>query len=165
MTFPERRGIEIDHADGQPITRIDGKVEMVQLEAGVGYYVFPWLGPYVGLMSQRQEFEFNTNQSALLKGDQNFDVPLVGVLFNFPVFGPRTSFWGNSSFVGFGSGDVKGWSQELGFAYVAQQTPLSFSGAFKFQYLRYEKDVLTLNGNPRKRDILLGPSAGIHYTF
>lgn len=166
VTFPLKRGLKLESPQGR-ISQVSGKADLTQLETGVGYYVVPWFGPYVGYLSQNQEFEFATNESALdAKGKQDLGTVLIGALFNQPTLWPRTAFYANGAFVGVLSGDVRGGLAEVGFAYAALRAPVSFSAGFKYQDLRYQRDSkLILNENPRDRDTFLGLTLGIHYTL
>ena len=165
FTFPLKRGLQLESPQGT-VTQVSGKADFIQLETGVGYYVVPWFGPYVGYLSQSQKFEFNTLPSGeSVKGDQNLGALLIGALFNRPTLWPRTAFYANGAFLGVLSGDVRGTLAEVGFAYAALRAPVSFSAGFKYQDLRYQRDILKLNKNPRERDTFLGLTLGIHYTL
>ena len=167
VVFPEDRTVRIESSTGGTITRVEGKIDFIQLETGIGYYIAPWFGPYIGVLSQRQDYEIKSFDKPALnvKGDQTLNKPLIGFLVNGPAISVQTSTFANVAVVGLGSKDIFGWMFEAGLAYVAQAVPVSFSIGFKSQILDYEEDVLILNDNPRKRDILLGLILGAHYTF
>lgn len=165
FTFPLKRGLELENPEGGPdVTQVSGKADLNQLETGVGYYLTPSFGPYVGYLSQSQKFEFNLG-GQVVSGDQDLDTVLIGALFNQPTLWPRTAFYANGAFVGVLSGDVRGGVGEVGFAYAALRAPVSFSTGFKYQDLKYQSDILILNENPRERDTFLGLTLGIHYTL
>lgn len=166
FTFPLKRGLDIENPAGGPVRQVEGKADVTQLETGVGYYLIPSFGPYIGYLSQNQEFEFRTNLSEVdRKGKQDLGTVLIGALFNQPTLWPRTAFYANGAFVGVLSGDVRGGVGEVGFAYAALRAPVSFSAGFKYQDWQYQRGIEVLKGISREKDTFLGLTLGIHYTL
>lgn len=136
-----------------------------ETDLGIGYYLAPWIAPYVG--TKLQSFEITTRLPGIVQvGRQSLTIPMYGLLLNQELSTYRWSVFLNAALLG-PSGDADGWFVESGTSYGFATLPASGYIGLRAEQINFNVETrsIVVDGATPKSQRFLGLVAGLSYTF